>query len=151
MNFFSKPTKQTYSLVDEEVEGACDGMLAAISRLQPHEACARMGSTPEGLIDAEAAARIKKFGPNLVARERKPTIPEEIWNRARNPLNGLLLTLAAVSYFLGDARAAIVIATMVVLAITTAFIGAPVQRGRSPAACHGSHHRECQAQARTVG
>ncbi|MCC8981173.1 magnesium-translocating P-type ATPase [Bradyrhizobium acaciae] len=122
MNFFSKPTKQTYSLVDEEVEGACDGMLAAISRLQPHEACARMGSTPEGLIDAEAAARIKKFGPNLVARECKPTIPEEIWNRARNPLNGLLLTLAAVSYFLGDARAAIVIATMVVLAITTAFI-----------------------------
>ena len=122
MNFFLKPTKRTYRLVDEEGEGARGGMLAAISRLQPHEACAKMGSTPDGLIDAEATARIKKFGPNLVARERKPTIPEEIWNRARNPLNALLLTLAGVSYFLGDARAAIVIAMMVVLAITTAFI-----------------------------
>jgi P-type Mg2+ transporter len=36
-------------------------------------------------------------------------------------LNALLLSLAAVSYFLGDIRAAIVIAIMVVLAITTAF------------------------------
>ena len=39
-----------------------------------------------------------------------------------NPLNGLLLSLALVSYFLGDLRAAIVIAVMVVLAIGTAFI-----------------------------
>jgi Mg2+-importing ATPase len=37
-------------------------------------------------------------------------------------LNALLLSLATVSYFLGDVRAAVVIATMVVLAITTAFI-----------------------------
>ena len=120
MNFFSKPIKETYRIAAEE--GPRDGMLAAISRLQPHEACTKMGSTPEGLIDAEAVARIKKFGLNLVARERKPTIPEEIWNRARNPLNALLLTLAVVSYFLGDVRAAVVIAMMVVLAITTAFI-----------------------------
>ena len=46
---------------------------------------------------------------------------EEIWSRARNPLNALLLTLAGVSYFLGDIRAAIVIALMVLLAIGTAF------------------------------
>jgi len=37
-------------------------------------------------------------------------------------LNALLLSLAAASYFLGDVRAAVVIAIMVVLAITTAFI-----------------------------
>ena len=45
--------------------------------------------------------RLKKFGPNLVARERKATIAEELWSRARNPLNALLLSLAVVSYFLG--------------------------------------------------
>src|SRR6516225_5751765 len=101
---------------------AHDGELAAISQLQPAEACASLGSSLEGLSATEAAARQKKYGPNLVARERKPTIPEEIWNRSRNPLNALLLTLAGVSYFLGDLRAAAVIATMVALAITTAFI-----------------------------
>jgi Mg2+-importing ATPase len=37
-------------------------------------------------------------------------------------LNALLLTLAVLSYLLGDLRAAVVIATMVVLAIATAFV-----------------------------
>src|SRR6266702_4810929 len=101
---------------------AHDGLLAAASKLQPGEACATLGCEAEGLSDIEAAERLKKFGFNLVARERRATIPEEIWSRARNPLNALLLTLAATSYFLGDVRAAVVIATMVVLAITTAFI-----------------------------
>jgi magnesium-transporting ATPase (P-type) len=45
-----------------------------------------------------------------------------LWGRAKNPLNALLVSLATVSYFLGDIRAAIVIAIMVILAITTAFI-----------------------------
>jgi Mg2+-importing ATPase len=98
------------------------GWLAAISRLEPQSACGKLDSSAEGLSGAEAAVRLKKFGPNLVARERKATIPEEIWSRARNPLNALLLTLATVSYFLGDIRAAVVIATMVLLAITTAFL-----------------------------
>jgi Mg2+-importing ATPase len=114
------PTKQTAHV--GAAPAARDGLLAAITCLAPAEACSKLESTPEGLSDTEAAARLEKFGPNLVARERKATIPEEIWSRARNPLNALLLTLATVSYFLGDVRAAVVIAAMVVLAITTAFI-----------------------------
>jgi Mg2+-importing ATPase len=101
---------------------AHDGLLAEIGRLQPEQVCARLGSAPEGLSETEASARLDEFGPNLVARERKATIPEELWSRARNPLNALLLMLAGVSYLLGDVRAAVVIATMVVLAITTAFV-----------------------------
>jgi P-type Mg2+ transporter len=99
-----------------------DGVLAAVSRLEPNQVCAKLDSGTEGLSAAEAEQRLEKIGPNLIARERKASIPEEIWGRARNPLNALLLTLAGTSYFLGDVRAAIVIATMVVLAITTAFI-----------------------------
>ena len=120
MNLWSKRIKEDYRLGAELT--VRDGKLAAISQLQPAEACAILGSSLEGLSATEAATRQKKYGPNLVARERKPTIPEEIWNRSRNPLNALLLTLAGVSYFLGDLRAAAVIATMVALAITTAFI-----------------------------
>src|SRR6516225_9801900 len=120
MNLWSNRIKEDYRL--GAVLAVHDGELAAISQLQPAEACASLGSSLEGLSATEAAGRQKKYGPNLVARERKPTIPEEIWNRSRNPLNALLLTLAGVSYFLGDFRAAAVIATMVALAITTAFI-----------------------------
>ena len=120
MNFWSNPLKETRRTGAETVTHADE--LATMSCLQPDEVCKNLGSSLEGLSAAEAAARLKTLGPNLVARERKPTIPEEIWNRARNPLNALLLTLAGVSYFLGDVRAAVVIAAMVVLAITTAFI-----------------------------
>jgi Mg2+-importing ATPase len=120
MNIFSAPAKQAHRPGAEPA--ASDGLLARVSRLQPLEACAKLGSALEGLSSAEAAVRLKKFGPNLVARERKATIPQELWSRARNPLNALLLTLASVSYFLGDVRAAVVIAAMVLLAITTAFI-----------------------------
>ena len=120
MSVLTKPTKESHRAGNDAA--ARDGLLAEICRLEPRQACAKVGSTPEGLSEAEATGRLREFGPNLVARERKPTIAEEIWNRARDPLNALLLTLAVVSYFLGDVRAASVIAAMVVLAITTAFI-----------------------------
>jgi Mg2+-importing ATPase len=105
MNAFSKPIQASARTGAQPA--VHDGVLAEVSRLQPREACAKLQSAPEGLSATEAAERLKKFGPNLVARERKATIPEEIWSRVRNPLNALLLTLAIVSYFLGDVRAAV--------------------------------------------
>jgi P-type Mg2+ transporter len=96
--------------------------LFALSQLSAEPACRRLGSSTLGLASDEAARRLKSYGLNLVTRERKQTIPQEIWNRTKNPLNALLLTLAIVSYALGDVRAAIVIVLMVFLSITTAFI-----------------------------
>jgi P-type Mg2+ transporter len=101
---------------------AGDAHLAAICRLEPAEACAEVGSGTEGLSTDEAVARLKQYGLNRVTHDQQATIIQELWGRTRNPLNALLLTLAMVSYFSGDARAAIVILVMVVLAITTAFI-----------------------------
>jgi P-type Mg2+ transporter len=96
--------------------------LFALSQLPPEPVCRRLASDPLGLTEDEAARRLAVYGPNLVTREQKPTVLQEIWGRARNPLNALLLTLATVSYFLGDMRAALVIVIMVVLSIVTAFI-----------------------------
>ena len=122
INFRSKPAdKSRVSGADQHARPR-DGYLAEVSRLQPSDACARAESSLEGLSKAEADTRLTKFGPNLVAREAKATILQELWSRARNPLNALLLCLATVSYFSGDVRAAVVIASMVVLAIVTAFI-----------------------------
>ena len=96
--------------------------LIGLSRLTGEDCCKQLGSRSAGLAADEVAPRLAAVGPNLVTRERKPTIPQEIWGRLKNPLNALLLSLAAVSYFSGDTRAAVVIALMVLLAITTAFI-----------------------------
>jgi Mg2+-importing ATPase len=99
-----------------------DRLLADYGRLDPDALCARLKATPQGLSQDEASRRLIEHGPNRVTREQKATIFEELWTRARNPLNALLLTLAVASWFLGDVRAAIVIGAMVILAIGTAFV-----------------------------
>ena len=99
-----------------------DQDLAALSRLEPGEALTRLASTMDGLSLAQCQERLAAFGPNVVNREHKTTILGELWGRLYNPLNALLLTLTVTSYALGDLRAAIVILTMVVLAVVTAFI-----------------------------
>jgi Mg2+-importing ATPase len=93
-----------------------------LSRADEHAVWSMLRSSPDGLEAAEVKARLASGGPNLIAKEGRPSVVEELWGRARNPLNALLLSLAAVSYFLGDFRASIVILIMVVLAIATAFI-----------------------------
>ncbi|MGA9824784.1 MAG: magnesium-translocating P-type ATPase [Methylocystis sp.] len=122
INFRSKPVDKPPLSGTEQHARARSGYLAEVSRLQPGEACSKAGTSLEGLSQTEADARLEKFGLNLIAGETKATILQELWSRARNPLNALLLSLATVSYFSGDVRAAVVIASMVVLAITTAFI-----------------------------
>ncbi len=96
--------------------------LLALSQLSPEAVGQRIGSSSSGLGADEAARRLRSFGLNLVTREKEATIPREIWSRAKNPLNGLLITLAVVSYFLGDVRAAAVIVIMVFLSVVTAFV-----------------------------
>ncbi len=101
---------------------ATDKDLALIAGLTPAASYRWMHSASTGLSIDEANERLRRFGPNIVSQERRATLIEEIWGRLRNPLNGLLLTLAIVSYFLGDLRAAMVIVVMVALAVATAFV-----------------------------
>ncbi len=50
------------------------GVLAEFSRLDLGALFARLDSSPQGLSEAEAEARIGKYGLNRVTRERKPGI-----------------------------------------------------------------------------
>ena len=96
--------------------------LALVAAAEPDAALSIAQGAPAGLSSDEAATRLKRFGPNSIAREGRPSIFAELWGRAMNPLNALLLTLAVISYFLSDARSAVVIALMVVLSIGLGFI-----------------------------
>src|SRR5215472_15994922 len=89
---------------------------------EPESLLSRMGTTPQRLTAEEVAVRLRAVGPNLGAHERRQSLFAELVGRSRNPLNFLLLSLAAVSYFLGDRRAAAVITVMVVLSATLAFV-----------------------------
>jgi len=117
---FQSSSKQVLSSAAQRQIGA--EQLFAVSKVSATPACEMLRSDMLGLATAEAARRLESYGRNLVSRVRKPTIIEEIWSRAKNPLNALLLTLAAASYLIGDLRAAAVIVLMVFLSVATAFI-----------------------------
>src|SRR5215469_17557717 len=97
-------------------------LLLDATAAEPECLLSRMGTTPQGLTAEEAAARLRTVGPNLVAHDRRQSLLAELIGRARNPLNFLLLSLAAVSFFLGDRRAAAVITVMVLLSVSLAFV-----------------------------
>jgi Mg2+-importing ATPase len=96
--------------------------LGAIARLSPEEALQRLASAAEGLAPDMAEQRLRAVGRNQVAHEKRHTILGELVSRSINPLNLLLLSLAAASYFLGDQRAAIVITVMVFLSVSLGFL-----------------------------
>jgi Mg2+-importing ATPase len=93
---------------------------------------ARQGTGESGLSRAEADRRLREYGPNVPARERQHGVAAEIVGCIKSPLNALLSVLAATSWALGDSRAAVVIASMIVLSVLLAF----VQQHRANRAAH---------------
>ncbi len=93
-----------------------------LSRADQNAIWTTLRASPDGLDPAEAKARLASVGPNLIATEGRPSVARELWACSKSPLNALLLTLAVVSYFLGDMRSALVIVVMVVLSVITAFM-----------------------------
>ena len=105
-----------------EGSAASGKTLSEVARLSPDDALRRLSSSAGGLTPDQIEERLGSTGPNQVARQTRHTILGELVGRSINPLNALLLALATVSYFLGDQRAAIMIAVMVVLSISLGFI-----------------------------
>jgi len=58
----------------------------------------QLHTSPSGLSEAEAVARLEEYGPNEVAREKKRDWLWRLWIAARNPLVILLTILAAVTF-----------------------------------------------------
>lgn len=105
-----------------EGSAASGKALGEIACLSPNEALQRLSSTAAGLRPDQVEERLRSAGLNQVAHQARHTILRELIGRSVNPLNALLLSLATASYFLGDQRAAIMIAVMVVLSISLGFI-----------------------------
>jgi Mg2+-importing ATPase len=76
-----------------------------------------LNSSIDGISDQEALLRLEKYGANRILQIKKTSLFNLLFDSI-NPLNILLLIIAAVSFFIGDFKAAIVIATMVLVSIT---------------------------------
>jgi Mg2+-importing ATPase len=83
-----------------------------------------LGTSPNGLTEEEAAARLEKYGPNEVARERRHDWFQRLFIAVRNPLVILLTVLAMVSFLApqGDAVTGVMMMVMVVLGVSLRFV-----------------------------
>ena len=55
------------------------------------------GHRSKGLTTEQAAARLEKYGRNMLSGKKKKTLLEKIWEQIANVLVGILLFVAAIS------------------------------------------------------
>ena len=82
----------------------------------------QLGATPEGLAPEEARERLRRNGPNSLARENRFGAVVELFRLLGNPLVLILMAASAVSAAFGDSVGAAIIITMVVLSVLLNFI-----------------------------
>jgi P-type Mg2+ transporter len=86
----------------------------------------RLGASPMGLSEVEAATRLEEYGPNEVAREKKRGWVWRFFVAARNPLVILLIILAIVTFATAQSSSDMIggwlMLVMVVLGLSLRFI-----------------------------
>jgi len=82
----------------------------------------KLRTSPAGLSEAEAAARLEQYGPNEVAHEKKHEWLRRFWVAVRNPLVILLTILAILSYATDDFAGGTVMLVMVMLGVSLRFV-----------------------------
>jgi Mg2+-importing ATPase len=77
----------------------------------------RLNTRAAGLSAAEAAERLAEHGPNVLAKDHRPSAWRMLWHAVLNPLVILLAVLATISFATGDPRAASVMLAMIALGV----------------------------------
>jgi len=83
--------------------------------LDLEETFAALGSSSEGLKDAEIERRLSDYGPNEIESTHRVSKLAILWAQIENPLVFVLLAAAAVSIFAGKTADAIVIGVVIVV------------------------------------
>jgi Mg2+-importing ATPase len=105
-------------------------VLAELATVEAAVALERLGTSREGLSREEAALRLERHGPNVVAGDPRHGRLRLFVRACLNPLVLLLGVLTLVSLATGDVRAAVVMTVMIVLGVGLRF----TQEARADAA-----------------
>jgi Mg2+-importing ATPase len=107
------------------MDRASDATRDAATKESP-EVLEMLGTSPTGLTEEEAAARLEQYGPNEVAHERKHGWLDRLYVAALNPLVILLTVLAVVTFATAESSSdnigGVVMLVMVVLGLSLRFI-----------------------------
>ena len=92
-------------------------ILLEVATAEPAAVYARLATRAEGLTSAEAAAQLAAHGPNVLARDQRPSLAKLLWRAVLNPLVILLAVLATVSFATADPRAGSMMLLMIALSV----------------------------------
>lgn len=81
-----------------------------------------LGTSDQGLIEADAAERLLTYGLNEVSHEKPPAWYILFLKNFTNPFIALLIVLGIISYVLGDRDATIIISVMVIVSVLLRFV-----------------------------
>jgi Mg2+-importing ATPase len=95
--------------------------LLAICALSPEESLRNLGTGERGLSAEEVERRRQEFGRNEVL-QKKGGFWVRTLGRFANPLVIQLLIIALVSFLIGDQRAAIVVAAMILISVALSIV-----------------------------
>jgi Mg2+-importing ATPase len=117
---------ETSSILPNESQRSSKGAHTSVQLIEKAHAdtdtvLKELGSQLDGLNETEADSRLKQFGTNEIAREKRLSALMRLIGNVKNPLVLLLLALAVLSFLTGDQRATVVILVMVVLGIVLRF------------------------------
>jgi Ca2+-transporting ATPase len=90
--------------------------------LEPDDALQRLGSGPDGLTSADAAARLERHGPNLLPRASGDSVLRLILRQLESPLIWVLLGSSLVAILLGKVLDGLVVLAVVVVNTIIGFI-----------------------------
>ncbi len=99
----------------------------------------RLGTSAQGLSASQAAEIRASVGVNAVAPSAREGWAHALVSQVRNPLNALLVTLAAVSWFTGNAASGVIILLIVAVSVSLSLIQER-RSGRAAAALRAMVH-----------
>jgi Mg2+-importing ATPase len=97
------------------------GQILEAARKETDAVLNDLESHMNGLSSTEAEARVKRYGLNEIAREKRQSPLRRLLDNVKNPLVILLAALGVLSYLTGDLRATVVIFVIVILGVALRF------------------------------
>ena len=101
---------------------SADKTETAFWQLPITELLKQSAASPDGLTSAEAAARLARYGPNVLRAVRKRSLVLEYLSKFRNPLVIVLLVASGVSALTGDATSFFIISAIILISVTLDFV-----------------------------
>jgi Ca2+-transporting ATPase len=103
------------SIVEQRPAGAPDGPQPWFAQDARAVVAALDTDATRGLDGSEAAARLSRYGPNRIAKEKPPSGWQIALQQLREPMNIMLVAVVAVSIVIGEVSTAVIVGFLIVL------------------------------------